>query len=95
VIDGKEAHALGLVSHMSEDPIAHARALAKEIATRSPDAVAAAKFLMQDAWCADEATASAAERRWQRALVGRANQRLAIERNTKPGEARDFKRREL
>src|SRR5262249_6720300 len=63
IVSGTEAHALGLVSHLAEDPLAHARSLVAEIATRSPDAVAAAKFLLQDAWGASESGALAAERR--------------------------------
>jgi len=46
VLSGDEAHVLGLVTHLSEDPFAHAMRLAREIETRSPDAVAAGKFLL-------------------------------------------------
>jgi enoyl-CoA hydratase/carnithine racemase len=81
ILSGREAHALGLVSHVSEDPMAHARRLAEEIETRSPDAVAAAKQLLQEAWLADEAGALRAERKWQRRVLGRENQRVAIRRN--------------
>jgi enoyl-CoA hydratase/carnithine racemase len=81
ILSGTDAHALGLLTHVSEDPLEHARALAEEIAARSPDAVAAAKFLMQQAWHATERGALAAERRWQRRLIGRPNQRLAVRRN--------------
>jgi len=81
VLSGAEAHALGLVTHVSDDPLAAARALAEEIATRSPDAVAAAKFLLQEAWSASEGAALAAERRWQRRVIGKPNQRIAVQRN--------------
>jgi enoyl-CoA hydratase/carnithine racemase len=83
VLDAAEAKALGLVTHVSDDPLAHARRLAAEIATRSPDAVAAAKHLLQEAWSADERRSLASERRWQRRLVGTKNQRAAIEQNQK------------
>jgi enoyl-CoA hydratase/carnithine racemase len=83
VISGQEAHALGLVTHVSADPLAHARALAAEIETRSPDSVAASKFLLQSAWSADEAEALSAERRWQRRLLGLKNQRISVQRNQK------------
>ncbi|MFT4046440.1 MAG: enoyl-CoA hydratase-related protein [Solimonas sp.] len=43
VFSGDDAHALGLVTHLADDPLASARALAAEIAVRSPDAVAASK----------------------------------------------------
>lgn len=81
VFSGAEAHALGLVSHLAEDPLDAAHKLAAEIETRSPDAVAAAKFLMQEAWGTGESGALAAERRWQRKLLGSRNQRIAVARN--------------
>ena len=81
ILSGTEAHALGLVTHLAADPRAHAQRLADEFATRSPDAVAAAKFLMQDAYSSAESGALAAERRWQRRLLGSRNQRIAVQRN--------------
>jgi len=81
VVGGAEAHALGLVTHLDADPLARAQALAAEVAARSPDAVAAAKFLMQESWHASEPGALAAERRWQRRVIGRPNQRIAVRRN--------------
>lgn len=94
VISGSEAHALGLVTHVSEDPIAHATAIATEIAQRSPDAVAASKFLLQEAYTPDEERITAAERKWQRSLVGRANNRISILRHTKQ-DPTPFKKRAL
>ena len=81
IISGAEAHELGLVSHLADDPLDAAHKLAAEIETRSPDAVAAAKFLMQQAWSSGETGALAAERRWQRQLLGKRNQRIAVARN--------------
>jgi enoyl-CoA hydratase/carnithine racemase len=78
IVSGREALALGLVSHVSDDPIAHARTIAAEIIARSPDAVAAGKFLLQRAWAAAEHTALAHERRYQRRVIGRQNQRAAL-----------------
>jgi enoyl-CoA hydratase/carnithine racemase len=86
VLAGLEAHALGLVTHVSENPFGRARVLAQEIATRSPDAVAAAKFLLQQAWHGSEWRALAAERRWQRRVIGRQNQRVAVRRNLENSE---------
>jgi enoyl-CoA hydratase/carnithine racemase len=80
VLSGTEALALGLVTHVGEDPLAHARALAREIEVRSPDAVAAAKFLLQQAWEAPQELALASERRWQRRVLGLKNQRIAVQR---------------
>jgi enoyl-CoA hydratase/carnithine racemase len=83
ILSGREAHALGLVTHVSDDPLAHARELSREIEARSPDSVAAAKFLLQSAWGASEAGALAEERRYQRLVIGRQNQRTAVARGQK------------
>lgn len=82
VLDATQAQALGLVTHVADDPVAAATVLAAEIASRSPDAIAAAKHLFNKAWNGSEHTALAAERRWQlRMLLGK-NQRVASARNT-------------
>jgi hypothetical protein len=39
--------------------------------------------MLQEAWGATEADALAAERRWQRRVLGLKNQRISIERNQK------------
>ena len=80
VIDGAQAHALGLVTHLADDPAAAARVLAAEIATRSPDSVAAGKFLLQNAWRVGLRRALRAERLWQRRVIGRGNQQMAMAR---------------
>lgn len=77
ILNGTEAHALGLVTHVSDDPLAHAQQLARSIEARSPDAVAAGKFLLQRSWDARESRSLAHERRYQRLVIGRKNQRLA------------------
>lgn len=87
VVSGDEASAMGLVTETAEQPVAAAEALAEEIANRSPDAVAAGKFLLNEAWHDSESGALAAERRRQRQLMGHANQRIAIKRNTSDAEA--------
>lgn len=81
VLSGAEALQLGLVTRIDASPLAAAEALAAQIATRSPDAVAAAKLLMQQAWHDDEAAALGFERHWQRKLMARANQRIAVSNN--------------
>lgn len=91
IIDGQTAKNLGLVTQLSDTPLQAAEQLAAELATRSPDAIAAGKFLLQDAWQGSLRQALAAERRWQRRIVGRANQRIALERNQKKTD-RAFKK---
>jgi enoyl-CoA hydratase/carnithine racemase len=78
IVSGQEALALGLVTHVADDPQAAAQALADEIIARSPDSVAAGKFLLQNAWRASEPRALALERRYQRRVIGRDNQRRAL-----------------
>lgn len=78
IVSGQEAYRLGLVTHVAEDPYAAAQALADEIIARSPDSVAASKFLLQNAWSAGEHLALALERRYQRRVIGRDNQRRAL-----------------
>lgn len=91
VLDGSQARQLGLVTRVEADPLAAARQLAEEIATRSPDAVAAGKRLLQDAWHVQEADALGFERQWQRRLMGRANQRIAVQNNLGGAAARPSK----
>lgn len=86
ILSGAEAHALRLVTHVSAAPLEHARQLAAEIMTRSPDAVAAAKFLLQRAWDSGESATLAQERRYQRRLLGSRNQRIAVERGMKKSD---------
>jgi enoyl-CoA hydratase/carnithine racemase len=81
VISGSEAKALNLVTHLADDPLAAAKALVAEIATRSPDAVGAGKFLLQDTYNSSGWSAERAERVWQRRLLGLANFRISVKRN--------------
>lgn len=83
IMDGSSAKNLGLVTQLSDTPLQAAEQLAVELASRSPDAIAAGKFLLQDVWQGSLRQALAAERRWQRRIVGRTNQRIALERNKK------------
>ena len=48
--DGNRAHELGLITGVSSDPVAAATELATDLATRSPDSVAATKALFHRAW---------------------------------------------
>lgn len=81
ILTGKEAQALGLVTHVAEDPHAAAMALAKEIAGKSPDAVRAGKRLLEETWRADPATGLSTEASIQSTLIGTPNQTEAIKAN--------------
>jgi enoyl-CoA hydratase/carnithine racemase len=78
VFDGREAHAIGLATRLSDTPYDDAMAMAHEISARSPDAVRGAKALI-NGLIHDRAEAQfAEERRIIGSLVGQPNQVEAI-----------------
>jgi enoyl-CoA hydratase/carnithine racemase len=78
ILSGAEAAELGLVTRVADDPLAAARALAAEIAGRSPDAVRAAKRLYDTAWHADADASLQLETELQLGLLGSPNQIEAV-----------------
>jgi len=90
ILDGEQAKALGLVSHVAEDPHAQAMDLAREIASKSPDAIRSAKQLFEETWHADERTGLELETKLQLELIGSENQVEAIRANFDK-RAPDFK----
>lgn len=68
----------GLISKLADDPVAEAERLAAIIATKSPDAIAAAKQLFKKTWKADTWKALRIERWVQMRLLGRKNQQIAM-----------------
>ena len=83
VFSGVQAADWHLVTELAENPVEAAMQLLARISERSPDAVAAAKGLLQENWLADQDTVLSAERRWQRRLLVGENQRIAMKRNLK------------
>ncbi|HET8559079.1 MAG TPA: crotonase/enoyl-CoA hydratase family protein [Marmoricola sp.] len=77
MLSGKEALDLGLVTELSADPEAAALDLARELATRSPDAVAAAKRLFDRSRTASHRTTFRRERLEQLYLLLAANTKAA------------------
>ena len=77
IVSGVEAQALGLATRVADDPLAEARALAAQIAASSPDAIRAAKRLLNGASPVRAADVLLAEAREQQALIGSPNQREA------------------
>ncbi|MGH3469079.1 MAG: enoyl-CoA hydratase-related protein, partial [Thermocrispum sp.] len=75
--DGTRAAELGLVTGVSEDPLKDAEALAQEILTRSPDAVAYTKALFHRTRHLSPRAAFRIERRLQRRLLRGANHKIA------------------
>ncbi len=78
VFTGTEAGELGVVTHVVDDPLPAACALAEEIAGRSPDAVRAAKRLFDEAWTGSPDQTLALEAQLQLGLIGSPNQLAAV-----------------
>ncbi|WP_454723646.1 MULTISPECIES: crotonase/enoyl-CoA hydratase family protein [Cupriavidus] len=78
IVGAEEACALGLATALVDDPRAAALATAREIAGRSPDAVRAAKRLLQVSEDGGGAAILQAESVEQDGLIGTANQREAV-----------------
>jgi enoyl-CoA hydratase/carnithine racemase len=81
VFDGVEAQALGFATRTCDDPRAEALAMAHGIAQRSPDAIRAAKRLLQLAESATPAAVLQAESDEQIRLLGSPNQVEAVAAN--------------
>jgi len=81
VFDGREAHAIGLATKVSETPYDDAMAMARDIAGRSPDAVKGAKALINGLLHEKAAAQFAEERRVIGSLIGRPNQVEAVMSN--------------
>lgn len=78
VFGAEDALGWGFVTELAEDPLGRAIAIAEEIATRSPDAVRAAKRLITATALMDPAQTLLAESAAQEKLVGRPNQLEAV-----------------
>jgi enoyl-CoA hydratase/carnithine racemase len=77
VIGAVEAAELGLITQATEEPLLDALALAAQIIDQSPDAVAEAKQLFNNAWAAGLMRAFARERWAQLRLLAGPNSRIA------------------
>jgi enoyl-CoA hydratase/carnithine racemase len=82
VLSGSEAHALGLVTRVSDRPLEAARELAAEIAAKSPDAIRGAKRLFDTAWAGSPTETLALEAEIQLKLIGAPNQLAAVQAGT-------------
>jgi enoyl-CoA hydratase/carnithine racemase len=81
IINGEEAARLQLVTHVCEKPHEEAMALAKEIASKNPDAVRAAKKLLNEVWHGDSARGLAMESQLEMTIIGTPNQLEAVSAN--------------
>jgi len=78
IFTGEEAQRYGLVTRLTSDPRAHALAVAREVAQKSPDAIRAAKRLLNAAPLVSDAEGLMNESREQDALAGKPNQVEAV-----------------
>ncbi len=81
IISGEEAAGLHLVTRTCENPYEEALALAREIATKSPHAVRAAKQCLNEVWHGDEAKGLLRESELEMTIIGGPNQMEAIMAN--------------
>jgi enoyl-CoA hydratase/carnithine racemase len=88
---GNEALEYGLVSKVSDTPLAEAKLLAEKICLQSPDAIAATKYLFKKTWKKETRFALFWERITQLRLLGRKNQRIAMKNGlAKTDDRKDF-----
>lgn len=85
--DADEALHHGFITHIADDPVAIAMALAKTIAAKSPHAIRGAKRLCNMAHDADPLTMLEAETREQRAIIGKPNMMEAVAANMSKRDA--------
>jgi enoyl-CoA hydratase/carnithine racemase len=78
IFTAEEGAHLGVITRLSADPRAEALATAAEIAAKNPDAVRAAKRMLNAAPTASDAEALMTESREQTAIIGKPNQVEAV-----------------
>jgi enoyl-CoA hydratase/carnithine racemase len=81
IVSGIEAVELGLATRVSDDPRAAALEMARGIAGRSPDAIRAAKRLLDESALVDLETGLRLEAELQAALIGSGNQIETVKAN--------------
>ena len=81
VLSGTEAVALGLATHVSDEPRAAAMAMARDIAGKSPDAIRAGKRILNESGLVSLAEGLRLEEELQMRLIGSPNQIEAVQAN--------------
>jgi len=81
IFSGEEALQLGFATRLAADPLAEALRIARDIAGKSPDAIRAGKRLLNAAHMHSAADLLIAESVEQKALIGGANQKEAVQAN--------------
>ncbi len=86
ILRGAEAYSLGLVTRLSDDPVADARSFAHALAARSPDAIRSGKALIDQMYAPATEDGLALEARLQADLMGSPNQVETIMANMQKRE---------
>jgi len=81
IVSGREAVELGLATHVSENPLESALAMAREIAGKSPHGIRAGKHLLNEAVRATLEDGLKLEEKLQMSLIGTPNQLEAVQAN--------------
>lgn len=81
IVEAEEALRMGLITRICEEPLAEAEAMAREIAGKSPDAIAAGKKLWENVWSCDAEEGLKLEESLQLTLIGGYNQLEAVKAN--------------
>jgi enoyl-CoA hydratase/carnithine racemase len=91
IVTGAEAQQLGLVTRLSDDPRTDALELAREIASRSPDAIKVMKRLVDASWTLSFDDGVREERDQTEGMIGSKNQLEAVIANLeqRPGRFDD------
>lgn len=89
VVSGMQAKELGLVTHVTDNPLAKAEQLAQEFASRSPDGVLASKRIINNMY-AQSTSALRSEKIWQLKMMLSTNRKIAMK--AKQGVAKFVKR---
>ncbi|MEP4148696.1 MAG: crotonase/enoyl-CoA hydratase family protein [Halioglobus sp.] len=78
VVKADEALSLGLVTRLEEEPVAAALSMAREIASRSPDAITYGKYLLDHGWHGNDIEGLRLEEALQGRILAKANQMEAV-----------------
>lgn len=91
IINGNQAQIAGLVTHVSDDPLAKAQQLAEEICQQSPDSVAGVKKLYNKSWFGSKGAALMRESYYQlRIILGKNSKIKSYNQTHKPEEHKKF-----
>jgi enoyl-CoA hydratase/carnithine racemase len=86
IVEAAECRELGLVTYIDDEPLARARAIAAEIAGKSPDAIRRMKKLLESSWNASAEQGLALEAELQGEIIFMPNQIEAVMANMEKRE---------